>query len=476
MSEPHYPIFLSLKNQTVLVVGAGSVAARKIPELIHCGATVTVIAPQINSQIKRFSGSILIIEREVEDDDVLGCLLVFACTNSSDVNNHLAELCMGKNLICISGTGEKESSFHSPALLRRGNMAIAIGSGGSAPGLTRHLRQWIEELLPQELSGLAELIETLRNSPETDTKRTTAPDENTIESRANKNQTEIPYPNVQSGAKNKNDWAHLPYRELIECLQQNGLGAARKWLQNWKASQPANSDAIAMGHVYLVGTGPGDPRLITLAALDTIRMADAILYDRLAPASLLAHARKGCYTVEVGKRGHFESSRQEDIHQFLSEQASQGKTVLRLQGGDPFIFGRGWEEVQFLEDQKIPWTVIPGLSSSLAVPALAGIALTHRGRGRSFAVMSGMALSSANLQIPKADSVVVLMGYRVLDQLVKAFLEQGWEPESPLVAIEKGSLPNQRICRTTLGMAFHETAALGFDSPVLLVIGEAARQ
>jgi uroporphyrin-III C-methyltransferase len=179
-----------------------------------------------------------------------------------------------------------------------------------------------------------------------------------------------------------------------------------------------------------------------------------------------------CVRVPVEKRGHFESLRQEHINAHLVEYARTGKRVVRLKGGDPFVFGRGYEEALALEAAGIPWRVLPGVTSSVAVPALAGIPLTHRGTARSFAVASGVAGHDVNPEFPKADTLVLLMSLYRLEEIVPILLRAGYTPETPAAAIQDGSMPEQRVLRATLATLREETAKAGFDSPTLVVIGD----
>jgi uroporphyrin-III C-methyltransferase len=224
--------------------------------------------------------------------------------------------------------------------------------------------------------------------------------------------------------------------------------------------------------VDLVGAGPGHPGLLTLLAADIVRRAEVIIHDRLIPEEVLHLAPSSCSLIPAGKRGHFESARQDEIEARLVEHALAGKRVVRLKGGDPFVYGRGWEEVLALQAKGIPWRVIPGVSSATAGPAWAGIPLTHRGVARSFAVMSGMTHSATNTEIPKADTIVLVMGLHRLAEIVPAFLAQGWDAATPAAAIQNGTLPDQRICISTLAGIREETSRRGFDSPTLLVIGK----
>lgn len=289
----------------------------------------------------------------------------------------------------------------------------------------------------------------------------------------------------------------LPYRKLLDTLRAKGPAAVEAYLEaalqgaaytnpdaapgavpedSEAAQNPATAGSPAKtGHVSLVGAGPGNPKLLTLAAVEAIRAAEVIIHDRLIPEETLNLATPSCRLLPVGKRGHGgdkESARQEDIEARMVEEALQGRKVVRLKGGDPLVFGRGYEEILALEARGIPWTLIPGISSVTAAPAWAGIPLTHRGVARSFAVMSGMAYSQTNTVIPQADTLVLLMGLQRLHEIVPAFLAQGWGADTPVAAIQDATLPDQRVCVSTLSGIAEAAAARGFDSPTLLVIGK----
>jgi uroporphyrin-III C-methyltransferase len=223
--------------------------------------------------------------------------------------------------------------------------------------------------------------------------------------------------------------------------------------------------------VLLVGAGPGDPSLLTLGAAEALKNAEVVLYDRLASQAVLEMVPSTCVRVPVEKRGHFESLRQDRINEILIEHARSGKRVVRLKGGDPFVFGRGYEEALALEAEGLSWRVLPGISSSVAVPALAGIPLTHRGTARSFAVASGVAGHDVNQDFPKADTLVLLMSLFRLEEIVPILLAKGYAPETPAAAIQDGSMPEQRVLRATLATLRDETAKAGFDSPTLVVVG-----
>jgi uroporphyrin-III C-methyltransferase/precorrin-2 dehydrogenase/sirohydrochlorin ferrochelatase len=460
MSRALYPLSVDLQGKPVLVAGGGTVAARKLPELLRSGAEITLVAPQVSPSLERLLPAIRLERRPFLPGDEQGKYLVFACTDDPAANRDIAALCRQGNILCNVADAAEAGSFHVPGVIRQGNVTVTVGTGGAAPGLTRHLKRVLAEALGPETAEAAELVGDLRSR----LKAQGVPGASSI-------------------------LETLPYRALLEALRDGDRPRAESLLADAakgtpKAKEPApgpgipSTDASADPHflpgVDLVGAGPGNPGLLTLLAADILRRAEVIIHDRLIPEEVLQLAPSECLLIPAGKRGHFESARQEEIEARLVEQALAGKRVVRLKGGDPFVYGRGWEEVLALKAKGIPWRVVPGVSSATAGPAWAGIPLTHRGVARSFAVMSGMAYSRTNTEIPKADTIILLMGLQRLSEIVPAFLAQGWDAATPAAAIQDATLPGQRVCLSTLGGIREETSRQGFDSPTLLVIGRVA--
>lgn len=447
MTRILYPLSVDLNSKSVLMVGGGRIAARKISELIRCGAAVTVIAPEIVESILRLKTAIRIHLQEFKNEDLEKYYLVFACTNNPAVNETVAKLCHAKNILCNIAHHAESGSFHVPGVLRHGDVTLTVSTGGMAPGLTRHLKRELGVFLGPEIAQLSLLIGKFRDELKSSTRAVEAQD--LLES--------------------------LPYRKLLADLKDKGTVTVEAFLKtivgkNQSLNVPAPKKMVQT--VYIVGAGPGNPKLLTLLAAETIKQAEVIIHDRLIPEETLQLSQTNCLLIPAGKRGHFESSRQSDIEKSLVDHALAGKKVVRLKGGDPFVYGRGWEEVLALEAHAIPWTVIPGLSSTTAGPTWAGIPLTHRGLARSFAVMSGMTTSETNTEIPKADTVVLLMGLQRLAEIIPAFIAQGYRPNTPAAAIQNATMGDQRICRSTLENLLEDTTKLGFDSPTLIVVGE----
>lgn len=459
MARTLYPLSVDLHGKPVLVAGGGPVAARKLAELVRCGADITLVAPKPCVAVERMTTAIQILRRSFKSGDELDRYLVFACTDNAVVNQEIAALCRRGNILCNVADASEAGTFHVPGVLRQGNVTITVSTGGAAPGLTRYLKSHLSKLIGEETAQLATALGrfrmTLRSGPH--------------------------------AAQATSILEGLPYRKLLEDMKSQGLPAVEAFLAEVERSagiaQGENSQEVAgqartasvppqVQPVTLIGAGPGHPGLLTLLGAEALRRAEVIIHDRLIPVATLQLATSDCLLIPAGKRGHFESSRQEEIEAKLVDLALQGKRVVRLKGGDPFVFGRGWEEVLALEANGIPWTVIPGVSSTTAGPTWAGIPLTHRGVARSYAVMSGMAYSQTNTEIPHADTIVLVMGLQKLEEIVPAFLKQGWDAATPVAAIQGATTPDQRICISTLENIHQATVRLGFDSPTLLIIGK----
>lgn len=433
----YYPLEIDLRDQPVLMVGGGPVAARKLPELLACGARVTLVAPELCAAAQRLAPGLAWEKRTFVPQDVRGHKLVFACTDSPEVNGSVAAACAAADIPCNRADKAKEGTFIVPGVLRRGPVTVSVSTSGLAPALTRHLKRKLSSMLGAEWGALAEVLSEARarnDSPDT-----------------------------------------LPFEALAQAAREGGAEAARALVGaqvGARHAAPMHDRAAAIHPVLLVGAGPGDPSLLTLGAAEALRSAEVVLYDRLASQAVLELVPEACARVPVEKRGHFESERQERINAMLVEYARAGKRVARLKGGDPFVFGRGYEEALALEAAGIPWRVLPGVTSSVAVPALAGIPLTHRGVARSFAVASGVAGHAVNESFPKADTLVLLMALFRFEEILPRLLSAGYSPDTPAAVIQDGSLPSQRALRATLATLREEAAKAGIDSPALIVIGD----
>jgi uroporphyrin-III C-methyltransferase/precorrin-2 dehydrogenase/sirohydrochlorin ferrochelatase len=424
------PLFLKLAGRRVVVVGGGPVAAGKLDQLARSGARLTVIAPEVRPEI--LAAGVTIVRRGFEPADLDGAWLVVAAA-TPEVNRAVAAAAEVRHLFVNAVDDPASASAYSGGVIRRDGVTVALSTSGRAPALAGLLREGIEALLPERLSGWVERAESLR-------------------------------------ARWKADQVPLPDRRPRLLLALNELyGVAVK--PGRRPAPPAGDPAG--GFVSLVGAGPGDPGLLTVTAVQRLEEADLVLYDALVSGEVLRHARKA-HCFFVGKRSGRPSVKQATIQRMMVTAAAHGKRVVRLKAGDPFVFGRGGEEVLALAEAGVPHEVIPGISSALAAPALAGIPVTHRGLASGFTVVSGHSEEAyrpvlAGLR-PGATTLVVLMGLGTRGPLVELLLQLGWSARTPAAAAIAASTPE---AFTWVGeLADLPAAELpSFHAPGTLVIG-----
>ena len=452
-----FPVFADLRDRPVLVVGGGVVAERKVEALLQAGALPVVGAPELSDRLHewRQAGRIRWLSGEFEDQWLEDVWLVVAATDQVAVNRAVAAAASTRRVLANVVDDAELSSFHVPAVVQRGPLQIAISSGGGAPMLARHIRRQLETLLDDSLGTLAELLTRQRERirarfPEPGARR-----------RFFEKLLAGPLPRLLR---------QRPDGEQIDTYLQQALG-------DEEALQP-------VGSVVLVGAGPGDPGLVTLNALRAMNEADVILHDRLVSAEVLHLARRDATRIEVGKSAGRHSMSQDQIHALMLEHARQGKRVVRLKGGDPFVFGRGGEELEFLRDHGIPFEVIPGITAAVACAAYAGIPLTHRDHAQSLRLVTAHCKDSQNaldeggvdwsaLALEK-QTLAVYMGVAGLEKMRDRLLLAGVDPNLPFALVENGSRPQQRVITGTLASLPESARHHRVQSPALLILGEVA--
>jgi uroporphyrin-III C-methyltransferase / precorrin-2 dehydrogenase / sirohydrochlorin ferrochelatase len=344
------------------------------------------------------------------------------------------------------------SRFIVPAIIDRDPVLVAVSSGGTSPVLARRLRERLEALIPARIGELASWLKSLRGTARQKLRDT--------EERRRFFEALVDGPAA---------------RRFIE---GDHPGARRIALQLLASTSTAPR---AAGEVTLVGAGPGDPELLTLKALRALQDADVILHDRLVPPEVLDLARRDAARICVGKAAGHLGSTQEEINALLIEHANQGKRVVRLKGGDPFVFGRGGEELQALAAARIKFSVVPGITAALGAAAYAGIPLTHRDHAHSLSFVTGHAQDGGEesgrepdwraLAMPGA-TAVFYMGLARLDHIVEKLLQHGAAPTRPAGIIAQGTTPNQRVITATLATLRGAAARANVESPALLVVGD----
>ena len=446
----YFPAFFDLTAQKVLIVGGGEVALRKLNLLTRSGAKVTLVAPEILPEIgeRAAAGELTAVLREFIPGDLDGARLVIVATSRRAVNRWIASLSEARE-IPVNVVDDREASrFIVPALIDRDPVLVAICTGGTSPVLARRLRERLEALIPKRFGELALWLQALRRAARWRLRDAGA--------------RRRYFEQLVDGAAARRFVAGDS--RGAESLAQQLLGRA--------LSSPRES-----GEVTLVGAGPGDPELLTLKALRALQDADVILHDRLVPAAVLDMARRDAKRICVGKAAGSIGSTQAQINALLIEHATQGKRVVRLKGGDPFIFGRGGEELEALQKARIRFSVIPGITAAAGCAAYAGIPLTHRDHAHSVTFITGhedgegrepdyQALAKPGI------TAVFYMGLARVAQIAAKFLAHGAPETLPAALIAQGTLANQRIITGTLATIAEAAARAKLQSPALLVVGE----
>lgn len=446
----NFPIFLKLKQRTCLVVGGGSVASRKSHQLLAAGASVIVLAPKIDSSLNELkqSGKIGHIEHEFDETYLQDIELVIAATDDATLNKTIAELCRQKNILINVVDNPDLGSFIMPSVVDRSPVVIAISTSGASPVLARLLRARLETLIPAGYGKLAELIARFRDKVKTK------------------------FPKIQ---ERRRFWEHVLQGPVAEMLYAGQEKNALRLLEQQLKHDVANVES--MGEVYLVGGGPGDPDLLTFRALRLMQQADVVLYDRLVAPAIVELVRKDAERIYVGKERSKHALPQNDINQLLVDLAKQGKRVLRLKGGDPFIFGRGGEEIDLLSENNIPFQIVPGITAASGCASYAGIPLTHRDYAQSCVFITGhLKDGSTDLNwtslVQPQQTLAVYMGTHGLEILSRELIKHGLSETMPAAIVQQGTTNQQCVYITTVKELPLLPETHDIKPPSMIIIGE----
>ena len=457
-----FPIFLRLTNQPVAVIGGGEVAARKVALLHRAGASIKVVSPTLCPSLKdsEARGELTYIAEEFRPDHIDGMRLVVAATNVYEVNAWVSRQAEARH-IPVNVVDDRElSRFVMPAIVDRSPVIVAIGSSGDAPVLTRRLREKIEALLPAGIGKLAKLSGELRGK---------------VKQR------------VSSADARRRFWERFFDGDIASDVLAGRDQQARQVIESAIEQQLITENNGAHGEVALVGAGPGDPGLLTLRALRVMQNADVIVYDRLVSAEVLELARRDAHRIYVGKEAGKAYVSQQDINQLLVDLAKQGKRVCRLKGGDPFIFGRGGEELELLAQHGVRFEVVPGITAAAGCAAYAGIPLTHRDHAQMLTLVTGhikhgdsgeaVTMLPVDWDVLARDhqTAVFYMGLNGLADIVRELQSHGAPASRAAAVIEQGTRSNQRVIVATLATLVDEVNKAQVKSPALLIVGEVTR-
>ncbi len=440
----YLPIFLNLKGKLCLLVGGGEVARRKAGVLLDAGAKVRVVAPAIGAELAALPRVESIVAR-FEAQHLDGVALAIAATNDRNVNHQVSELARARNLPVNVVDDPGLCSFIMPAILDRSPLTVAFSSGGASPVLTRMLRGKLEALIPQGYSRLAAFAERFRD-------------------RVKKH--------VTNPAKRRVFWENVLEGVVAEKVLTGDESSAEVMLQQMLAKE----NNIQRGEVYLVGAGPGDPDLLTFRALRLMQKADVVVYDNLVSKPVLEMTRRDATRIYVGKKRDDHTMPQEEINELLVRLAKENKRVLRLKGGDPFIFGRGGEEIETLSEHGILFQVVPGITAASGVSAYAGIPLTHRDHAQSCIFVTGhlkdgsMNLDWGALARPN-QTIVVYMGLHGLEIICSELIAHGLPGSTPVAIVQQGTTQNQRVITGTLATLPGIAQVEKPQAPTLIIVG-----
>ena len=451
MAEMDYlPIFIRLKGQGVLVVGGGHVAGRKARLLVQAGARIRMVATSIEPAVAAsLDKTHELIERAFEADDLVGMALVVAATDDNSLNREIHDLAIKRNLPVNVVDQPSMCSFIFPSVVNRNPLIVAVSSGGRAPVLARLLRARLETLIPSSLGELALLMGRYRAS---------------VKQR------------FSSFSQRMRFWEHVANGPIAELVVSGQLEKAELMLRQ----SLEESNEYKGGEVYLVGAGPGDPDLLTFRALRLMQQADVVLYDRLISPPILAMCRADADRIDVGKERKQHTMPQAEISKMLVSLAQEGKRVLRLKGGDPFIFGRGGEEIEELAAAGIPFQVVPGITAASGCASYAGIPLTHRDYAQSVRFVTGhLKDESCELDwehlVQTGQTVVFYMGLVSLPLICSELIRHGRSPDTPIALVQQGTLPQQKVYTATLATMAALIESQEVRAPTLIIVGEVVK-
>jgi uroporphyrin-III C-methyltransferase/precorrin-2 dehydrogenase/sirohydrochlorin ferrochelatase len=441
---PYFPIFLKLAGERVLVVGGGEVALRKVRLLERAGARIEIVARELHPELARLG--LAAIAPDFRPQQLPGCRLVVAATDDADLNAAVAQAARAAGVPVNAVDDPAASTWISPSIVDRAPLLIAISSGGAAPVLARRLREKIEALLPASYGRLAAFLASVRGRLKA----------LTVEQRR-----AVTEKFLDGGGAER-------------ALAGDATGA-RQVLGELAAGRPAP------GEVYLVGAGPGDPDLLTFRALRLMQQADVVLHDRLVAPQILDLVRRDAERIFVGKGPKQHEMSQEEINELLVKLARQGRRVLRLKGGDPFIFGRGGEEIDTLAAQGVPFQIVPGITAANGCAAYAGIPLTHRDYAQSVIFVTGHAKQDGHLELDwpslakRGQTVVFYMGRGSLPVLCTQLVAHGLPGDWPAALVEEGTSSRQRVITGSLRDLPAKVEAAGVGGASLVIVGEVVR-
>jgi uroporphyrin-III C-methyltransferase/precorrin-2 dehydrogenase/sirohydrochlorin ferrochelatase len=446
------PIFLNIKNKKCVVVGGGEVAFRKATLLLRAGADLHIVAPLVSDELRklRVDRDCTITLKKFEEADLNDAVLVVAATDDLEINERISVIASKLNIPVNVVDQPHLCSFIMPSIVDRSPIVVAISSGGTSPILTRKLKELNETMIPERIDKLAELLGSFRGRVKNE---------------------------IDDFSERIRFWENVLDSEIPELVYNGQNDEARSALDNWLTNP--QSDRVG-GEVYLVGAGPGDPDLLTLRALRLMHKADVVLYDRLVSPEILLKLRPDAQKIYVGKRSADHAMPQETINEMLVRLAKEGKRVLRLKGGDPFIFGRGGEELESLAAAGIPFQIVPGITAASGCASYAGIPLTHRDYSQSVRFLTGHTKDGRvplewDILVKEQQTLVFYMGLAGLPFICDQLLKHGMSSTTPAAVIQQGTTQNQKVVVGSLDRIAGLAVEKEIQAPTIIIIGEVVK-
>lgn len=440
----HLPIFCQLRDRPCLLVGGGDIAERKARLLMEAGAKLTVnalaFAPQFEVWAKE--GMLTLVQGSFDESLLDPCWLAIAATNDDAVNQQVSLAAETRRIFCNVVDAPRQASFIMPSIIDRSPLMVAVSSGGTSPVLARLLREKLESVLPQHLGKVARYAGQLRG-------------------RVKKQFATV--------SERRRFWEKFFINDRLAQSLANQDEQSVTAITESMLNEPLDH----RGEVVLVGAGPGDAGLLTLKGLQQIQQADVVVYDRLVSDEIMNLVRRDADRVFVGKRAGYHCVPQEEINQILLREAEQGKRVVRLKGGDPFIFGRGGEELETLCNGGIPFSVVPGITAASGCSAYSGIPLTHRDYAQSVRLVTGHLKTGGELDwenlAAEKQTLVFYMGLNQAATIQAKLIESGMSAEMPVALVENGTSVQQRVVDGNLSQLGELAGQVA--SPALIIVG-----
>ena len=447
----YFPFYMELSKKSVLLIGGGEVAERKLDLLLKANAKLTIVSPEFTEYIENLfeeNKNITPIHDNYKEEYMNNSFsFVIAATNNESLNEDIARQANHKGILVNVVDKPDICDFIFPSILERGPITVAVSTGGSSPVLARLLRTKLETMIPGAYGRLAKIVSDNR----------------------------IPVRKKLINSKsNRIFWEQMLNGKFVELVLSGQDEEAVNYLN--KEITIFDEEKKGEGEVYLVGAGPGDPDLLTFRALRLMQQADIALYDRLVHPSIIDLIRRDAQKIYVGKQRDNHTVRQEEINDLLVNYAKEGKRVLRLKGGDPFIFGRGGEEIDTLVDNNVSFQVVPGVTSASGCSAYSGIPLTHRDHAQSCIFVTGH-LKKGKLElnwdklIQPNQTIVFYMGLVSIEIICTQLIANGLDPETPCALVQQGTTPNQKVYTSVVKNMSALVKSKKPKAPTIFIIG-----